>query len=238
MQLEVLYEDDYIIIVNKPNNVLIHNSYYARNIKEETLLDLLLIQFKTNFYPVHRLDRKTSGVIVLAKKKENVSVFQELFNSNEIEKRYLGIVRGLVKNSIKIDSPVKNPDTKAYKNAETLCKPMFTKELNIAVKPYSTSRYSLVELKPTTGRMHQLRIHMNKISHPILGDYKYGDRFHNRMFEEKFNCCNLFLHAHSINFKHPFTDKYIQVIAKLPSDWKKIATLFDWNSYFENNQNN
>ncbi|NQV77689.1 MAG: pseudouridine synthase, partial [Lutibacter sp.] len=197
MQLEILFEDEYIIIVNKPNNVLIHKSYYARNVDGPTLLDLLTQQFATNFYPVHRLDRKTSGALLLAKQKENVAIFQELFNKNEIKKTYLGIVRGLLSESILIDSPVKNPDTKVYKDAKTFCEPIYTKELNIAVHPYDGSRYSLVKLSPSTGRMHQLRIHLNKISHPIVGDYKYGDRFHNRMFEEEFNCHYLFLHAYS-----------------------------------------
>jgi len=228
MEIEILFEDDYIIIVNKPNNILIHNSYYARNIKDSTLLDLLFQQLKTKFYPVHRLDRKTSGVLLLAKQKENVSIFQELFNSNLIEKTYVGIVRGFIKTSIKIDSPVKNPDTKVYKEAETYCKPLFDKLLEISVKPYNTSRYTFVELKPTTGRMHQLRIHMNKISHPIVGDYKYGDRFHNRMFEGEFNCHNLFLHAYTLKLKHPITNKTISIKGNLPNDWITIFEIFKW----------
>jgi len=228
MQLEILFEDDYIVIVNKPNNVLIHNSYYARNIKDKTLLDLLNTQLKVILYPVHRLDRKTSGTLILAKKKENVKVFQELFNSNKVEKKYLGIVRGFVDNTIKIDSPVKNPDTKVYKEADTYCKPLFTKNVDIAVHPYSSSRYSMVELTPTTGRMHQLRIHMNKISHPIVGDYKYGDRFHNRMFEQQFNCCNLFLHAFSLKFSHPITSKNLVISAPLPKNWNVIMEAFQW----------
>lgn len=228
MKIEILFEDQHIIIVNKPNNVLIHNSYYARNIKEDTLLELLFMQFGLNFYPVHRLDRKTSGIILLAKQKENVSLFQELFNSNQIQKTYLGIVRGFVDLSIKVDSPVKNPDTKVYKEAETLCEPIHTKLLNIPVTPYENSRYSLVKLTPSTGRMHQLRIHMNKINHPIVGDYKYGDRFHNRMFENEFNCKNLFLHACSLHFIQPITKVNISLNASAPNDWNKIFKIFEW----------
>ena len=228
MKIDILFEDEYIIIVNKPNNVLIHNSYYARNIKDATLLDLLTQQLDANIYPIHRLDRKTSGVLVLAKKKENVSIFQELFNTNEIQKVYLGIVRGLINAPLLINSPVKNPDTKVYKEAETFCEPIATKLLNIPVYPYENSRYSLIKLTPSTGRMHQLRIHMNKISHPIVGDYKYGDRFHNRMFEQKFNCNHLFLHAYSLKFKHSITNKIIEVNADLPSDWSIIFKSFDW----------
>lgn len=229
MKIEILFEDSHIIIVNKPNNVLIHNSYYSRNIKDDTLLDLLFQQFGFNFYPVHRLDRKTSGVLVLAKKKEHVSIFQALFNNNKIEKNYIGIVRGFIEEPKLIESPVKNPDTKLYKEAETFCEPLFTKKIAIPVHPYDGSRYSLVKLKPTTGRMHQLRIHMNKISHPIVGDYKYGDRFHNRMFEQEFNCHNLFLHASTIKLKHPVTNENIVVHASLPSDWLTIFKSFDWN---------
>ena len=229
MEIEILFEDDYIVVVNKPNNVLIHNSYYARNIKEPTLLDLLFKQFNRNFYPVHRLDRKTSGVLLLAKQKENVSIFQKLFNSNSIEKMYFGIVRGFIKDAVLVETPVKNPDTKVYKDAETFCEPLATKELDMPVHPYNNSRYSLVKLTPTTGRMHQLRIHMNKISHPIVGDYKYGDRFHNRMFEQEFNCSNLFLHAYSIKLNHPITNKNIYLSAPLPDNWICIFNYFDWN---------
>ncbi|MDO9276123.1 MAG: pseudouridine synthase [Lutibacter sp.] len=229
MKIEILFEDDHIIIVNKPNNVLIHNSYYARNIQEETLLDLLFEQFGCPFYPVHRLDRKTSGVLMLAKHKEDVSVFQWLFNANQIQKTYLGIVRGFVDISVLVTSPVKNPDTKVYKDAETFCEPILTKLLDIPVIPYENSRYSLVKLTPATGRMHQLRIHMNKISHPIVGDYKYGDRFHNRMFEKEFGCQNLFLHAYTLHFTQPITNVNVSINASLPNDWMKVFKIFDWN---------
>jgi tRNA pseudouridine65 synthase len=229
MNLAILFEDNSIIIVNKPNNILIHNSYYARNIKEPTLLELLKIQFGTEFFPVHRLDRKTSGVIVLAKKKEAVALFQELFNSNTIKKIYVSIVRGFVNEPILINSPVKNADTNIYKDAITYCEPLTNTTLDIAVHPYTNSRYSLVKLTPSTGRMHQLRIHMNKISHPIVGDYKYGDRFHNRMFETEFSTPNLFLHAYSLYFMHPITLKKIEIIAEIPNDWKSIFEKFNWN---------
>ncbi len=228
MHVEILFEDDYIIIVNKPNNILIHNSYYARNIKDDTLLEKLNSQYGQHFFPIHRLDRKTSGVLVLAKHKEHVSIFQQLFNSKEIKKSYLGIVRGIVTETVVIDSPVKNPDSLIYKEAETYCEPLYTTQLDIPVHPYETSRYSLVKLKPRTGRMHQLRIHMNKISHPIIGDYEYGDRFHNRMFENEFNCKNLFLHAYSIHFTHPISNENIIIKASLPRDWNMILKIFSW----------
>lgn len=228
MQLEIIFEDKFIIIVNKPNNILVHNSYYARNIKDATLLEILKQQMGITLYPVHRLDRKTSGTLILAKQQENVAIFQKLFNSNQIEKVYIAIVRGFVTKSRIIDSPVKNPNTQSYKEATTFLEPIFTKSLEIPVHPYEVSRYSLVKLTPSTGRMHQLRIHMNKISNPIIGDSKYGDRFHNRMFEQKFNCYNLFLHAYLISFVHPISDKKITVKAQFSSDWLSIFKIFHW----------
>lgn len=228
MHVEILFEDEWLIVVNKPNNVLMHNSYYARNIKEPTLIQLLQEQAKENVYPIHRLDRKTSGVVALAKRKEDVASFQELFTSKDIQKVYLGIVRGFVNEEKIIDSPVKNPDTQVYKEALSYCSCIGQVELDIAVHPYPKSRYSLVKLTPKTGRMHQLRIHMNKISHPLVGDYKYGDRFHNRMFETEFNCHNLFLHAFKLSFKHPKTKEEWNFKASLPADWSLVFEKFGW----------
>lgn len=230
--IEIIYEDEHCIVVNKTNNVLIHQSHYARNIKDPTLIDLLEQQFNQRFYPVHRLDRKTSGILLFSKQKENVSVFQELFFSDNIEKKYWGIVRGFSAPNGKIDSPVKNPDTKVYKDALTYFKTLTSIQLDIPVHPYPQSRYSLIELTPKTGRMHQLRIHLNKISHPLVGDYKYGDRFHNRMYESQFDCHNLFLHAKQLKFKHPFTKEDLVLKASLNKNWIKIFKQFNWEEYF------
>lgn len=100
------------------------------------------------FFPIHRFDRKTSGVLILAKQKKDVAVFQELLNVNQIQKTHYGIVRGFVDLALVIGSPVKNPDTKVYKDAETFCEPSYTKLLDIPVFPYENSRYTLVKLTP------------------------------------------------------------------------------------------
>lgn len=227
--IEIVFEDDYIITVNKPNNFLVHHSHYARNIEEPTLLEQLTNQLGTEYYPIHRLDRKTSGIILLAKQKEFVAPFQELFNQNDIHKTYFAIVRGFSPNTGKIDTPVKNDDTGVYKDALTNYQTICSIELDIPVTPYDKSRYSLIKLLPETGRMHQLRKHMNKINHPIVGDYKYGDRFHNRMFETQFNCNYLFLHAYKIEFTHPLTLQKISLTAEFPLDWLLIFNVFNWN---------
>lgn len=228
--IEILYEDDFILCVTKPNNVLVHHAYHSRNVAdEESLLQLLFNQFNQKFYPIHRLDRKTSGIILLAKETSFVSKFQELFTDNQITKTYLGIVRGHAPDSKVIDSPVKGRDANVYKDAETHLKTLEKITLEIPVKPYDSSRYSLVQLQPKTGRLHQLRIHTNKISHPLIGDPKYGDKNHNLMFEDNFNCLNMFLHAYSLEFVHPFSKENINLQTTLPSDWQLIFNEFNWN---------
>lgn len=226
--ISIIYEDNYIIAVTKPNNVLVHNSYYARNIREKTLIKLLEEQLNIRIYPIHRLDRKTSGVILLSKQKENVHLFQRLFLDNLISKKYLAIVRGFTNKKGVISTPVKHPETKQHKDAITFYKTISSIELDIPVHPYPKSRYSLIELQPKTGRTHQLRIHLNKISHPIIGDYKYGDRFHNRMFEKELEENILFLHATNIKFTHPINNKEINIVSNISNSWENIFKLFSW----------
>ncbi len=227
-RIEIIYEDDHIVVVNKPNNFLVHHSNYARNIEEPTLLDALADQFNDPLYPVHRLDRKTSGILLFCKHKDIVVDFQGLFTENSIAKTYYAIVRGFTEKKFIIDSPVKNDDSGIYKDALTHGETIHKIELHIPVHPYDSSRYSLVTLAPQTGRMHQLRIHMNKISHPIIGDYKYGDRFHNRMFETEFQCIYMFLHARSLQFEHPISHKKLDLTANFPKDWDIMLNRFGW----------
>lgn len=227
--IPILYQDDYCVLVNKPNNVLVHHAHHSRNkIDEDSLLQLLQNQLNLKLYPIHRLDRKTSGIILLAKDTSYVSKFQELFTSGKIQKIYYAIVRGFAPNEMIIDSPVKGRDADVYKDAETHLRNLNQIQLEIPVKPYPTSRYSLVELQPKTGRLHQLRIHMNKISHPIIGDPKYGDKNHNVMFENTLQAPHLLLHAGSLEFYHPFLEQTILQKAFFPKEWGSLFERFDW----------
>lgn len=227
--VEIVFEDEYCLVVSKPNNMVVHHAYHSRNvIEEQSLLQVLFEQFGQKFYPIHRLDRKTSGIILLAKETKFVSKFQKLFTDNEIDKTYLGVVRGYAPEHRIIDSPVKGRDANVHKEAETHFSTLEKITLEIPVKPYDTSRYSLVKLQPKTGRLHQLRIHCNKISHPLIGDPKYGDKNHNVMFQENFGWHNLFLHAYSLEFVHPFTDEKLQLQTTLPKDWIDLFSKFNW----------
>lgn len=229
MSLEITFEDDYIICVNKPNNVLVHHAYHSRNVADEnSLLQIIEKEHGLKVHPIHRLDRKTSGIILMAKQKEYVAKFQDLFTQGTIQKTYYGIVRGFSPDIRIIDSPVKGRDAKVHKEALTHLKTLEKITLNIPVKPYDSSRYSLVELLPKTGRMHQLRVHLNKISHPLLGDPKYGDKNHNMMFEENFGWKNLFLHSGKLEFIQPFTSEKILLKATFSKDWMALFDEFSW----------
>jgi tRNA pseudouridine65 synthase len=229
MSVQVLFEDEYILCVSKPNNMLVHHAHHSRNVANETsLLQYILDEKELKVYPIHRLDRKTSGIILLAKETHYVAKFQELFTKNEIQKTYYGIVRGYAPENKIIDSPVKGRDANLHKEALTHLKTLAKVTLKIPVKPYESSRYSLIEMLPKTGRMHQLRVHTNKISHPLIGDSKYGDKNHNVMFEENFGCKDLFLHAGKLEFTHPFTSKTLNLKTSFPNDWISLFKVFCW----------
>jgi tRNA pseudouridine65 synthase len=232
--IEIIFEDDILIAVNKPNNFLIHQSHYTRNIVEITLLQKLQEQLGYPVYPLHRLDRKTSGILLLLKDKSQVSKFQELFTSNTIQKTYYAIVRGFSPASGEINSPVKEDDSGIYKEALTIFETLAQIELPIPVNLHQTSRYSLIKLMPKTGRMHQLRKHMNKINHPIIGDPKYGDRFHNHMFEKEFGSTYLLLHAHQIEFLNPITRQKMKLVADFTENWKNLLSRFEWETILLN----
>lgn len=229
MSVTIVFEDEYLLCVSKPNNVLVHHAHHSRNVADEaSLLQLIQEEKGIKTYPIHRLDRKTSGIILLAKETTYVSKFQELFTNSEIEKTYYGVVRGFSPEAKTIDSPVKGRDANVHKEALTYLKTLAQVTLEIPVKPYDSSRYSLVEMKPKTGRMHQLRVHTNKISHPLIGDAKYGDKNHDLMFDENFGWKNMFLHAGKLEFKHPFTNEELVLKAFFPDDWVSLFKEFSW----------
>ena len=222
MNPAILYEDAYCLAVNKPNNMLVHHSHQARNLTETvSLVEWLRDTCHQVAYPIHRLDHKTSGIVLFCKDKQFVSAFQNLFDTQQIEKNYLALVRGHIFGEGIINSPVKN-ERGNYKEAETHYKSIEHYTLEIAVEPYPTSRYTLIKFTPKTGRTHQLRIHANKLAHPIIGDPKHGNRHHNHMFIEQMQLPNLFLHAHRLSFIHPFTQESIVLEAPLPEFWKSF----------------
>ncbi len=227
--IDILYQDEFCIVVNKPNDMLVHHAKFSRhNATETSLLQALATQLGQAYYPVHRLDRRTSGLVLLTSQKEYVAAFQALFTSQQIVKVYFAVVRGFSPAELVIDSPVKGKDAKEHKDALTELHTLAQVTLPIAVPPYESSRYSMVALQPKTGRMHQLRIHMKKIAHPIIGDGKYGDYKHDAMYKAQWGFDTLFLHAGRLQFTHPYTAEELSITGPFPTQWMQLFELFSW----------
>lgn len=229
MELEILFEDEYLIAINKPSGLLVHRTSIAA---DETVfaLQMLRDQISQHVSPVHRLDRPTSGVLLFSKKEEILPMLKEQFADRSIQKTYLAIVRGIpsVKSDV-IDYPLKSERSGRMQEAQTFYKVLEEAEIPFdTTGRYPTSRYSLLELKPETGRTHQIRRHLAHLRHYILGDKKHGDNKQNQFFEKQFGMGNLLLHARKLEFTHPKSKEKIVVLASLPSHFQKTINDLGW----------
>ncbi|QCR21895.1 pseudouridine synthase [Pontibacter sp. SGAir0037] len=228
--LEILFEDDYYVAVNKPNGLLVHRTRIAEE-KKEFALQILRDQLGYHLFTVHRLDRGTSGVLLFAKSSKVATLTVKAFEERQMEKLYYAIVRGYTPPEGTIDNPVK-PDKdhkhKAPQDAITHYKQLGTVELAIPVGRYQTARYSLVQVVPETGRMHQIRKHFAHLRHYIVGDKRHGDWRHNKMFFDELQSPFLLLHAAMLGFEHPVTKQYMEVHAPVPQNMARLCTQFGW----------
>ena len=206
ISLEIIYETDELVAINKPHGLLVHRSKIAAD-ADEFAVQLLRDQIGQWVYPVHRLDRKTSGVLLFAKSKEVNSAIQMQFQNRLVHKTYVAIVRGYMVAEGTIDYPLKKGNKTQDALTHYRCIERF--ELNIPSGKFSTSRYSLVELKPVTGRFHQLRKHLAHCLHPIIGDRPHGCNKQNRLWKEHFGMTTMLLHARSLVFEFPISNKII-----------------------------
>jgi len=222
-QLEILYKDEYLVAINKPSGLLVHKSMIDKH-EIYFAMKILRDQIGQRVYPIHRLDKPTSGVLLFALDSRSASLMSEQFREHTIQKTYIAVVRGYIDEkgiidyalSVKRDK-IADKDSKAMKEAQdavTEFKRLDTIEIDFAVGKYAKSRYSLVELKPKTGRKHQLRRHLKHLSHHILGDTKYGRGEHNKMIRKEFDCQRLLLHATELEFIHPYTSEKILLNAE------------------------
>ena len=170
--IEILYNDGEMIAVNKPPGLLVHPTRIAAD-ATESAMQLVRDQIGQWVYPVHRLDRKTSGILLFALNQEMQSALSFHFKESILLKRYVAIVRGYTDDEGEIDYALKNLEEK-IQEAQTKYRLLRRTEIPLAYGKHSTSRYSLVELFPKTGRYHQLRKHMAHIFHPIIGDRPHG----------------------------------------------------------------
>ncbi|GGI26182.1 pseudouridine synthase [Pedobacter mendelii] len=218
--LEIIYQDEHLIAINKPHDLLVHQSSIARDAKEFAL-QLLRDQVGKKVSPVHRLDRKTSGISLFAFDKISEISMQQQFMNAETNKKYLAILRGFTPDLMDIDYPLAK-ENGTIQDAFTSFKTIQKAEINIPLGKHATSRYSLVEATPKTGRMHQLRKHFSHILHPIIGDRTHGCNKQNKFFLEHWNMTTMLLHASELSFIHPKTSEKIHLKADLHDEFKRV----------------
>lgn len=235
--LEICYQDEHLVAVNKPAGWLVHRSWLDRREKVvvmQTVRDMV----GRHVFTVHRLDRPTSGVLLLALSSEVAHRLAGQFEQHQVKKTYHGVARGymegegtidyaLTQELDKIADKYAQPD-KAPQPAVSHYRALARVEMPVAVGRYPTSRYSLMELLPQTGRKHQLRRHMSHLRHPLIGDTTHGDLRHNRGFALAFDCARLMLHASSLELAHPITGESLKINARWDNDWQKLVAQFGW----------
>lgn len=207
--LTICFEDNYYIAINKPHGLLVHRSPIVAD-AEEFALQKLRDQIGHEVHPCHRIDRKTSGVLLFAKSRDALKDIRARFEAHEIKKEYLAILRGFADSQGTINYPLKNEKGKSQE-AVTNYKLIEKSEIDLPFGKHQTSRYSLVSAQPITGRMHQLRKHFAHILHPIIGDRPYGCNKQNKLFKEKWNISTMMLHSSGLEFEHPYSKEIIKI---------------------------
>ncbi|MDN3651579.1 tRNA pseudouridine(65) synthase TruC [Thalassotalea ponticola] len=236
-ELYILYQDEYLIAVNKPSGLFVHRSYLDRD-QKYFALQLVRDMVGKYVYPLHRLDRPTSGVLLFAFDQQTARIMGQMFTDKTIAKRYLAICRGHLPEHGRVEHPLKEKLDKIgdkYASDNTLAKQavtdftrLATATLPIALGKYPTIRYSLVALVPHTGRRHQIRRHLAHLRHPIIGDINYGDNKQNPFFRNHFGVNRLMLHAQQLSFNHPVTQTEVIIDAPLDQQWLDIISKLGW----------
>lgn len=199
---------------------MVHRTKIAQE-EELFALQLLRDQINQYVYPIHRLDRKTSGVLIFGLEKETTALFQKAIIAKEVNKRYIAIVRGFFLDTLELDYPLTNDKGKTQE-AETHFNLLEKIEINVPLGKHPTSRYSLIEAFPKTGRMHQIRKHCNHLRHPIIGDRPHGCNKQNKLFKEKWEMMTMMLHAISLEFIHPITSEKIRIQAEISPEMQRM----------------
>lgn len=218
--IEILYEDSDIIVVNKPKGMVVHP---ANGNPDGTLVNAILGICKDSLSGiggeirpgiVHRLDKDTSGVIIVAKNDKAHICLSEQIKKHEVEKTYIALVRGFVKEN---EATIKMPIARSKKDRKKMAVDKDGKEAITHFKVIERyGDYTLLEVKIETGRTHQIRVHLSEIGYPIIGDVVYSNG------KNKWNVVGQCLHAKSLKFKHPSTNKEMFIEAPLPKYFEDI----------------
>lgn len=219
--IDILYQDEYMVAVHKPHGLLVHASSIASD-ADSFALQLVRDQIRKYVYPVHRLDRKTSGVLLFALDQQAASAIGAMFRERSITKLYHAVVRGYIsEKTITIDYPIKN-DKGIGLDARTIISPLRRYELPVPHGQHLTSRYSLIEALPITGRTHQIRRHLAHLRHPIIGDRPHGCNKQNRLWKSHWSMNTMLLQAVKIEFWHPVTGKRTSIESSYSSEMEHV----------------
>lgn len=226
--LDILFRDEWLVVVDKPSGIHVHPTDLSPG--ERTCLEMLRDQLGGYVWPVHRLDRATSGVQIFALDPVTMARMSEIFRERAVRKTYWAVVRGFLPDDGYIDHALQNHSHTKTRDAETLYRCLARAEVDESVGEFATARYSLAEATPLTGRRHQLRRHFRHIAHPIIGDTTYGDTRHNIFYRQRFGLHRLLLAAVAITFPHPYSGERRHVAASLPAEWHPLFVAFGWES--------
>lgn len=240
--MQILHLDNHLVVVNKPAGLLVHRSKIDRR-ERRFVMQMVRDLLGRRVYPVHRLDKPTSGTLLFALNADAARRLAEVFTNRGVRKTYLAVVRGfapahglidypLVEQQDRMTDRLANKDKPAQR-AITAYRCLATVELPHGVGRYATSRYSLLRITPKTGRRHQIRRHMKHIFHPIVGDTTYGDGKHNRFFREHFDCHRLALAATRLTFTHPYTGEPVGITAPLDDEFQRVVKVLGWDKVLD-----
>ena len=205
-KIEFLFVDATVVVVNKPSGLLVHRGWAN---DDDVAMFRVRDALRSHVYPVHRLDRGTSGALVFARTPEAASILSGCFESRQVNKRYLALVRGAPSQSGTIDYPIPN-------SADGPRVPAIT-HFSVVARS-SVDRCSLILAIPETGRSHQIRRHLRHLGHPLVGDVNYGSGEINRRYRASYDLRRLALHAHAVAFDHPVSGARVAITAPMPDD--------------------
>lgn len=230
MPLPILYQDENLVAIHKPSGMLVHRSPISRD--TVFVLQTLRDQIGQRVYPVHRLDRATSGVLLFGLSSPMAQALVQQFEARSVGKEYRALARGWVDAEGQIDHPVADEEgNNIAQDAQTAYRCLAQVEVPFAVDRYPTSRYSLVSVEPLTGRRQQIRKHFKHISHHLIGDTTHGNGKHNRFFREHFGIHRLMLTSHRLAFDHPLSGERIELQALPEPEWQRIGQAFGWEEF-------
>ncbi|MGC3871820.1 pseudouridine synthase [Halomonas sp. GXIMD04776] len=238
--LTVLFQDEYLVAVYKPSGLLVHRTALARG-ETRFALQILRDQLGQRVYPVHRLDRPTSGLLLFALSPGMASQLAAEFSAQRVQKRYLAVVRGIGPGQERIDWPLREEDghrPKAEMPAQPACtevRRLDSVELPIPIDRYPQARYSLMEARPLTGRRHQIRRHLSRRGYPIIGDAKHGKGVHNRFFRERLDHPHLLLAAVGLSIWHPEHQAVLHLSSALDIGMGRLFDRFGWSGHLPEN---